>query len=79
MPELSLNLQPVQSRSHPTTNYENVFADELEGVYGQGVHDLAGVVTALNGTGVRPPDGEDWTEQSLTAELARLGRKETVR
>ncbi len=69
---MPLNLQPVQSRSHPTTNYEDVLADELEAIYGRGVHDLAGVVRALNESGVRPADGADWTEATFTAELAQL-------
>ena len=73
---MPLNLEPVQSRFRPTTNYEDAFADELETVYGSGVHDLPGVVAALNATGVRPPDGSDWTEESFTRELARLGAKE---
>lgn len=73
---MPLNLEPVQTRRRPTTNYENAFADELEGIYGRGVHDLAGVVAALNEAGVRPPDGACWTEATLTGELARLGAKE---
>lgn len=73
---MPLHLEPVQARCKPTTNYENVFADELEAIYGRGVHDLAGVVAALNETGVRPPDGSDWTTSTFTGELARLGAKE---
>lgn len=73
---MPLNLEPVQSRLGPTTSYEDAFADELEGIYGRGVHDLAGVVTALNESGVRPPDGTDWTEEAFTREIGRLGAKE---
>lgn len=73
---MHLNLEPVQSRLTPATNYENAFADELEAIYGRGVHNLAGVVAALNEAGVRPPDGADWTEETFTGELARLGAKE---
>jgi hypothetical protein len=57
-------------------SYENAFGDELEAIYGRGVHDLAGVVAGLNSSGVRPAGGEDWTEQSLAAELARLAGTE---
>lgn len=74
--KLELALQPVQSRIAATTSYEDAFADELEAIYGRGVHDLAGVVAALNETGVRPADGKDWTEDTFTRELARLGAKE---
>lgn len=76
---MALHTQPVQSRTQPTTNYENVLADELEAIYGRGDHRLTAVVDALNETGVRPPGGEDWSTDSFTAELARLGAKETGR
>ncbi len=75
-PKTPLNLEPVQSRLTPTTNYEDAFADELEAVYGRGIHELSDVVVAFNETGLRPPDGSEWTERSFTAELARLGAKE---
>ncbi|MEV4730027.1 recombinase-like helix-turn-helix domain-containing protein [Saccharopolyspora sp. NPDC049426] len=73
---MSLNLEPVQTRLGPTTSYADAFGDELEAIYGRGVHDLPGVVAALNEAGVRPADGSDWTEQTLTGELAHLGAKE---
>ncbi len=76
---MSLTLRPVQTRTHPPTSYENALADELESIYGRGVHDLPGVVAALNDGGVRPPTGDDWTEESFTAELARLGSAEEAR
>ncbi|RRO19941.1 hypothetical protein EIL87_02880 [Saccharopolyspora rhizosphaerae] len=73
---MPLNLEPVQTRRGSTTSYADAFADELEAIYGRGVHDLPGIVAALNETGVRPADGADWTERSFTSELARLGAKE---
>ncbi|GAB2737479.1 hypothetical protein GCM10027174_08250 [Salinifilum aidingensis] len=73
---MPLNLEPVQSRTGPSTSYEEAFADELEDIYGRGIHDLGGVVAALNETGVRPPDGAEWTEETFTRELARFGAKE---
>ncbi|MPY96703.1 MAG: hypothetical protein GEU97_01665 [Actinophytocola sp.] len=76
---MSLTLRPVQTRTHPPTSYENALADELESIYGRGVHDLTGVVAALNDGGVRPPTGAEWTEESFTAELARLGNAEEAR
>lgn len=66
----------VQTRTRPTTSYCDAFADELEAVYARGVHDLAGVVAALNESGVRPATGADWTEATFTAELALLAEKE---
>lgn len=70
-------LRPVQSRHRDITSYEHALADELEAIFGRGTHDLPGLVAALNETGVRPPDGADWTTESFTAEMARLGAKET--
>ncbi|MDV6012019.1 recombinase-like helix-turn-helix domain-containing protein [Haloechinothrix sp. LS1_15] len=67
---------PVQSRTAPTSNYADALADELEAIYSSGTHDLPGVVAALNASGVRPPDGREWTEATFTAQLAELGAKE---
>ncbi|WP_037064426.1 recombinase-like helix-turn-helix domain-containing protein [Pseudonocardia acaciae] len=68
----ALRLEPYQARTRPLTSYEHAFADELEAIYGRGVHDLDGLVAALNETGVRPAGGADWSAESLCAELARL-------
>lgn len=73
---MTLRLQPIQSRRHELTSYENALADELEAIFGRGVHDLPGLICALNETGVRPAGGADWTEESFTAEMARLGGPE---
>ncbi|WP_020658240.1 recombinase-like helix-turn-helix domain-containing protein [Amycolatopsis benzoatilytica] len=73
---MPLQLRPVQSRTAPPTSYENALADELEAAYGRGVHDLAGVVSALNTGGLRPANGADWTESTFAAELARLAGEE---
>ncbi|TCP45796.1 hypothetical protein EV191_11576 [Tamaricihabitans halophyticus] len=72
---MTLELTPHQSRGRPPTSYEDALADELEAIYGRGIHELPGVVVALNETGVRPAGGQDWTEDSFAAELARLARR----
>lgn len=72
---MPLNNRGVQSRTRPTTSYEDAFADELEAVYARGVHELPAIVAALNSSGVRPADGADWTEATFTTELARLARR----
>lgn len=72
----ALRLEPVQSRHRDITSYEHALADELEAIFGRGIHDLSSLVAALNETGVRPPDGADWTTGSFTTEIARLGVKE---
>ncbi|MBE2997930.1 hypothetical protein IDM40_04285 [Nocardiopsis sp. HNM0947] len=63
----------LQSAGRAPTSYENALSDELERVFGRGTHDLPGVVAALNETGVRPAHGGDWTEDTFTTEMARLG------
>lgn len=72
-----LRLEPTQSLRRELTSYEHALADELEAIFGRGIHDLDGLVAALNETGVRPPDGTAWTTESFTAEIARLGAKES--
>ena len=74
---VELAREPVRSRHRDLTSYEHALADEIEAIFGRGVHDLPGLVAALNDAGVRPPDGADWTTQSFAAEIARLGAKET--
>ena len=73
---MPLHLDPIQSRHRELASYEHALADELEGIYGRGVYDLPGLVAALNETGVRPSDGADWTADSFTTEIARLGEME---
>jgi hypothetical protein len=72
---MTLDRTPHQARKKPLTSYADAFADALESIYARGVHDLAGVVTALNETGVRPAGGEDWTADTFARELARLAEE----
>lgn len=69
-------LPVAQSRRAAPSNYEKILAAELEAAYLGGAHSLDGVVAALNHGGVRPPSGQDWTADVLTAELARVGEKQ---
>lgn len=69
---MRIELEPFQCRNRPPTSYEDAFADELEAIYGRGIHDLASVVNALNETGVRPAGGTEWTQESFRVEIARL-------
>jgi hypothetical protein len=52
---------------------EAAFAKALFGVLNKGIHDLTGIVAALNATAVRAPGGAAWTEANFTAEIERLG------
>ena len=48
-------------------------ARALFGVLARGIHDLPGIVAALNATDVRPSGGAAWTEASFAAEMERRG------
>ena len=61
-----------QTRDHEPTEYENRLGDGLEAVLGEGAETLADIAQGLNTHNVRSPDGSDWTEATLAAELHRL-------
>ena len=63
-----------QTRAAPPTDAEARFADALQRILADRVHDLPGIVARLDREGVPAPGGGAWSEASLTAELARLGR-----
>lgn len=65
--------ETFQSRSAPPTAYESLLGDAIERAFSQGIHDLAGLVAALNATGPVGPNGDPWTQESYTREMARLG------
>lgn len=66
-------LEIHQSRTREPSLYEYKLAATLEEVYTTEGHELADVVRGLNARKVHAPDGEQWTEQSFTAEMHRLG------
>ncbi len=67
-------LDPHQAREREPTQFESLLGDALERAFGSGLHDLPGLVNALNRTGPNAPDGQAWTEARFTALMARLGR-----
>ena len=54
-------------------DYALALADRLEEIFGRGIHDLDGIVEALNRDGPAPPSGESWTAELFEAEMTRLG------
>jgi len=54
-------LEPVQTRTTEPTAWQQELANALEGVFAKGARELDAVVKGLNGTRVRPPNGDDWT------------------
>ena len=62
-----------QARVAAPTAYESLLGDSLERAFGQGIHDLAGLVAYMNAAGPAGPNGQRWTEESYQQEMARLG------
>jgi hypothetical protein len=65
-------LEPHQARQRPATPFEDLLGDAIERAYAEGIHDLTGVVAYLNRSGPSAENGQDWTEDSFTALMARL-------
>jgi hypothetical protein len=66
---------PYQTRLGALTDDEQALGDALERILATGVHDLPGIVAALNQSDApKPPSGGTWTEEAFRAEMARLGR-----
>jgi hypothetical protein len=53
--------------------YEHALTAALMEILGRGIHDLPGIIAALNAKEVRPPGESGWTEAIFTAEMHRLG------
>jgi hypothetical protein len=64
---------PWQTRAAAPTAYENELADAMEKAFDEGVTELPALVKRLNQLGVQSTDGQPWTDDSLQAELRRLG------
>lgn len=66
-------LEPHQSWKAPPTEYEMKLAGAIEEIFGRRIHDLPGLLTELNATGITAPDGAPWTEETFISEMNRLG------
>lgn len=66
-------LEPHQARQRAATQFEDLLGDAIERAYGEGIHDLPGLVAYLNRTGPSAENGQPWTESSYCALMARLG------
>lgn len=65
-------LQPHQARRRTPTTYEDLLGDAIERAFAAGIHDLAGLVAALNDSGLASPSGKAWTEEVYRQEIAAL-------
>jgi len=62
-----------QARDAEPSAYDRKLAGAIEEVFGSGRHDLQGLVVGLNELGLAAPGGEQWTEESFTAEMKKRG------
>jgi len=70
-----LGFDPREFNEDPVEKaYRDALADGLERVLDRGADTLAGIVAALNAASVTTKAGGAWTEDTLAAELGRLGR-----
>ncbi len=63
-----------QTRRQPPTQYEIRLATALQNIFGDEVYDIESIVARLNGSDVRSPDGEAWSEANFRAAMCELGR-----
>ena len=62
-----------QTRARAPTAWEERLADGLTAIFGDGIHDLPGIVARLNAAGIPDPDGGSWTESGFEAAMRELG------
>lgn len=68
-----LYLDAHQTHPGPFSPYEVKLSGSIMEVFASGTHDLPGLVAGLNTLGLHAPDGGQWNEDNLRAEMRRLG------
>ncbi|MBT0668148.1 hypothetical protein HT136_07195 [Novosphingobium profundi] len=63
-----------QTRGGPLDSFEESLARALTAAFDAGTFEFPELVAALNASGSRDPDGAQWTEPKLDAELDRLAQ-----
>lgn len=61
-----------QTRPRPLSVYESNLAQSLETIFATGATDLADIITGLNRSGARAPDGNLWTQESFVSTMSEL-------
>ena len=74
LPHNGLFLEQWQAATGKTSAYEQKLGDALEDIFQKGVHDLPGIVAALNQLDLNTPEGEAWREHNFQPVMAALGR-----
>ena len=65
-------LNPHQARQRTPTTYEDLLGDAIERAFAAGIHDLSGLVQALNDSDLASPTGEPWTDANYREAMAAL-------
>ena len=65
-------LDPHQARQRTPTTYEDLLGDAIERAFAGGIHDLPGLVEALNASGLASPTGAPWTQANYREAMAAL-------
>lgn len=68
----ALYIERYQARRRAPTPYDDALGDALEAAFARGIHDVPGLAAALNGAGIKTPDGGSWTEQNFPAIMRQL-------
>ena len=68
-----LFLEQWQAGGGRSGTYEQTLGDALEAIFQRGIHDLPGIVSALNELGIETPEGEAWNEQNFPPLMAAFG------
>jgi hypothetical protein len=66
-------LNQHQARDREPDDYQNLLGDAIERSFAAGVHDLPGLVGALNEARLPAPNGQAWTAELFQKEMKRLG------
>lgn len=74
LPHNGLYMEQWQAGSGEATAYEAALGDALEEIFSKNIHEVDGIVAALNDKGVKTPQGEVWTAENFPAMMAELGR-----
>ena len=74
LPHNGLYMEQWQAGSGDSVAYETDLGDALEEIFSKNIHDVAGIVVALNDKGLKTPQGEVWTEENFPVMMAELGR-----
>lgn len=73
LPHNGLYMEQWQAGSGASSPYETAIGDTLEETFGQGNHEIGDIVSALNGKGLKTPQGELWTVENFPAIMEKFG------